>query len=67
MEHVAPHIENPGKGDYVVFRGEEDGDNTLVEWASCPDVAIIERKEGVSGWVLKNLLQKEPYNRLHFR
>lgn len=62
---VTQHMESPYEGGKVVFSREEDGDNTM--WASCSDVAIIGRKEEGSGWVLKNLLQKGPSNRLNFR
>ena len=57
MEHVAQHIEGPSR-EKVVFGGEWD--ETLVEWASREDVAIIERGEGGVGWVLKSPLKRGP-------
>ena len=47
-----------GKGKKVVFGGE--GDETLVEWASRADVAIIEPAGGGEGWVLKSPLKRGP-------
>ncbi|KAK3899543.1 hypothetical protein C8A05DRAFT_18028, partial [Staphylotrichum tortipilum] len=47
MQHVAEHL----KGGMVMFGGK--GFEMLVQWASHPDVAIIERAEG-GQWVLKN-------------
>lgn len=50
-----------GKGEgRVVFGGE--GDRTLVEWASSPEVAIIIPREGggEGGWVLKAPLRRGP-------
>ena len=62
MEHVAQHMVPPSKGgssartsEKVVFGGESD--TTLVDWASQPDVAIIEPGEE-GGWVLKTPLKR---------
>jgi hypothetical protein len=64
MEHVAQHIVAPRNGDSsatasekVVLGGESD--ETLIDWASQPDVAIIEPQKG-GGWVLKSPLGGVP-------
>ncbi|KAL1837971.1 hypothetical protein VTJ49DRAFT_3179 [Mycothermus thermophilus] len=61
MEHVAKqHMERAEECGRVVFGGDED--QTLIEWASHPDVAIIERAPEGSGrkWVLKTPLMRGP-------
>ncbi len=62
MEHIARHMVPPSEGgssarasEKVVFGGKSD--ETLVNWASRPDVAIIKStKEGV--WVLRSPLER---------
>ncbi|KAL2264851.1 hypothetical protein VTJ83DRAFT_7361 [Remersonia thermophila] len=61
MEHVAKqHMERSEDGRGVVFGGDDDP--TLVDWASRPDVAIIERAPEGSGrrWALRTPLVRGP-------
>ncbi|KAK4156256.1 zinc finger protein ZIC 5 [Chaetomidium leptoderma] len=69
MEHVAKHMDDPSSSSaaaaaatlppkkVVVFGGV--GDESLVEWASRRDVAIIEPRVG-GGWVLRETLKRGP-------
>ncbi|KAK3937488.1 hypothetical protein QBC46DRAFT_416125, partial [Diplogelasinospora grovesii] len=64
MEHVARHLDRAAnnkssEAEVVNFGGEDD--STLVEWASHPDVTVIQKRGGggVTGeWELNNPLEK---------
>lgn len=57
MEHVARHLEAAalGQEEAVVFGGPLD--NSLTEWATRPDVAVV-RAAGPGRWVLNNPLSR---------
>ncbi|KAH9900145.1 hypothetical protein F4778DRAFT_158995 [Xylariomycetidae sp. FL2044] len=62
MEHVAKHLERASAGSEPLIKFGGDGDRTLMDWATSPDVSIIRKTEN-GQWELQNPLKARPVAR----